>query len=127
MVAGELPDLAGEPDRAIAYKDLGLADAAGVQQDLAGGGVTGRVLVAEAEIEIAARDPLVITAPPHMDNALAIRQHRRETLTGARRQRALEPREKREWPGGDADIAHADGSGSRLRISTIPAFGSTRN
>ena len=50
VVAGELPDLAGETDAAIGEQDLGLADATGVKEELTGRRVARRVLVAEAEL-----------------------------------------------------------------------------
>lgn len=49
VVAGELPDLAGETDTAVEEQDLGLADAAGMEEELTGRRGTRGVLVAEAE------------------------------------------------------------------------------
>ena len=57
MVAGELSDLAGEADAAIGEQDLGLADAAGVEEDLARRRIARGILIAEAEVEIAELDP----------------------------------------------------------------------
>ena len=53
VVAGELPHLRGEADAAIGEQDLGLADAARVENDLPGRRVAGVVLVADAEITVA--------------------------------------------------------------------------
>jgi hypothetical protein len=47
VVAVELPGLAGETDRAVGEQDLGFADAAGVEKELAGRRVARRVLVAK--------------------------------------------------------------------------------
>src|SRR5690348_7734116 len=57
MVAGELPDLAGETHAAIGEEDLGLADAAGVKDDLSRRRKARVILIAEAKIEIAQRNP----------------------------------------------------------------------
>jgi hypothetical protein len=43
VVAGELPDFAGETDAAIGEQDLGLADPAGVEEELTGRRVGGPV------------------------------------------------------------------------------------
>ena len=48
VVAGELADDAREPAAAVRQEDLGLAKAAGVEEDLAGRGVAGVVLEADA-------------------------------------------------------------------------------
>src|SRR5436305_3243045 len=60
MVTGELPDLARKADAAIGEQDLGLADTAGVKEQLAWRRVARRILVAEAEIEIPERDPALL-------------------------------------------------------------------
>jgi hypothetical protein len=76
VIAGELPDLAGETDAAIGEQDLGLADATGVKEELTGCRVARRVLVAEAEVQVAERNPARLAAPPHMDQTLPVRQPR---------------------------------------------------
>ena len=48
MIAGELADLAREERRAIREQDLGLGDPAWVEEDLAGRGMAGVVLVGQA-------------------------------------------------------------------------------
>ena len=63
VVAGELPELAGETDAAIGEQDLGLADATGVKEELTGCRVARRVLVAEAEVQVAERNPARLAAP----------------------------------------------------------------
>src|SRR5437764_13662561 len=85
MVAGELADLAGEADRAIREEDLSLADAAGIEEDLPRCRKARRVFVAEAEIERAERDPAGLTAPPDMDQSLAMgsRLSKRAQVSGA--------------------------------------------
>ena len=67
VIASELPDLAGETDAAIGEQDLSLADAARVEEQLTRGGVARRVLVAEAEVQVAERNPARLAAPPHMN------------------------------------------------------------
>src|SRR5712671_3241245 len=49
VIAGELPDLAGETDAAIGEQDLGLADATGVKEELTGCRVARRVGPVEAQ------------------------------------------------------------------------------
>jgi hypothetical protein len=56
MIAGQLADLAGETDRAIGDQDLGLADPAGVEDDLARRRIARCIPGANAELEAAARD-----------------------------------------------------------------------
>ena len=48
MTAGELPHLAGETDAAIGEEKLGFADAARIEQELAGRGVAGGILEGQA-------------------------------------------------------------------------------
>ena len=68
-------------------EDLGLAEAAGVEQDLAGRRVARVVLEADADVEVAERDPGRLAAPAHVDDLLLERQQLRERL--ARLGRAL--------------------------------------
>src|ERR1700694_2355218 len=75
VVARELSDLAREQRRAVREQDLGLADAAGVEQQMSRRRVTRVVLEAEAEIEVAQRDPGGLTAPPRLNEAGPERQH----------------------------------------------------
>src|SRR5215469_7791685 len=110
VVAGELSDLAGETDAAIGEQDLGLADAAGMDQELAGCGVARRVLVAEPEIEIAQRYPARFATPPYMDQTLPIRQHAGEFRASPRSRDALEARRKGVRASADANILHSRGS-----------------
>jgi len=56
VVARELSGLAREAGLAVGEEDLGLADAAGVEEDLARPGVARRILEADAEVEVAERD-----------------------------------------------------------------------
>src|SRR5439155_127560 len=51
VIAGQGSGLAAEGGRAIGKEHFGLADAAGIEQQLAGGGITGVILVAEAGLE----------------------------------------------------------------------------
>src|ERR1700737_1131702 len=59
---------------AIGEQDFGLADAAGIKDDLAGRGIARMVLVGDAEVEIAERHPDPLAAPAHMDR-LALERH----------------------------------------------------
>jgi hypothetical protein len=106
MVAGELSDLAGEADAAIGEQDLGLADAAGVEEELARRRIARGILIAEAEVEIAEPDPARLAAPSHMDQVLLVRQLAREFVAGARGPRRVQARREAERAGGDANICH---------------------
>jgi len=105
MAAGELADLAGEPHRAISDEELGFAQAAGIEDHLAGRRVARLVLVIEAEVEVAERNPARLAAPPHMDDALFVGQQRFELGAGLRRGLFLQPRHERERGGLDTDQA----------------------
>src|ERR1051325_1977243 len=106
MVAGERADLARKPRCAIGEQNLGLADPAGVEQDLSRRGVARRILVTDAEVEIAERDPAGLPAPAYMNDALAVGQHCLESLATARRRGALQPRDKGERSGRNAKVRH---------------------
>ena len=110
MVAGELADLAGEMHPAIGEQDLGLADAAGIEDDLAGRGVAGVVLVADAEIELAERHPDALAAPAHMHDLADEGQVPEEGGAGLRRGVQLELRIEGEGAGGDDQLAYGHGS-----------------
>src|SRR5262249_33009007 len=75
MVTGELADFAGETDAAIGEQNFGFADAAGMKEKLTRRRIAGRVLVTEAEIQVAEWDPTRFAAPPHMDQLLPVWQH----------------------------------------------------
>src|SRR3954449_7656798 len=68
MVSGELTHLAREMHPAIGQENLGFADAAGIKDNLARRGIAGVVFIADAEIEIAERQPDPLAAPAHMDH-----------------------------------------------------------
>src|SRR6516165_9949996 len=105
MIARELADLAGEMNAAIGQENLGLADAAGIENDLAGCGVAGVVFKTHAEIEIAERHPYALAAPTHMDR-LALERHRpAESGAGLGRQFLFEAGLKREVSGMDDQLA----------------------
>src|SRR6185503_20274739 len=87
-------------------QDFGLADAAGIENDLARRGIAGVVLVGDAEIEIAERHPDRLAAPADMDR-LALERHRlAKGGHGLRRQRVLETGLKGEFAGTDNQLAH---------------------
>src|ERR1700744_109765 len=107
MIAGELAHLAREMHAAIGEQNLGLADAAGIEDDLARRGIAGVVLVGDAEIEIAERHPDALPAPAHVDR-LAFERHRLlERGAGFRRERLLEARAEGKVTGADDELAHA--------------------
>src|SRR5437899_5012532 len=106
VVAGELTHLACEMHAAIGQQDFGLADAAGIENDLAGCGIAGVVLVGDAEIEIAERHPDTLAAPADMDR-LALERHRlAKRRHRLRRQLLLEAGLEGEFTGSDNQLAH---------------------
>jgi hypothetical protein len=46
-----------------------------VKEELTGRRVARRVLTAEAEVQVAERNPARLAAPPYMDQTLPVRQH----------------------------------------------------
>src|SRR5205807_6559477 len=68
VVACELPRLAREVRVTIREQDLGLADAARVEDDLARVRIAGRVFWPEPEIELAEGDPAGLAAPADVDD-----------------------------------------------------------
>ena len=66
MVARELADLGSKSHATIGDQDLRLADAAGIEDHLAGRGKTGVVLVIDVEFGVAQRHPYALAAPAHM-------------------------------------------------------------
>src|SRR5690348_11502988 len=91
MIAGELTRLAREAGVAVREEQLGLADAAGVQQQLAGGRVAGRVLGPDAYVEVAHRDPRGLPAPARLDDLRVERQQLPECRDRLRCGVVLEP------------------------------------
>src|SRR6267378_6270908 len=87
MVARELAHLAREDGRPIGEQDLGLAQAARVQQQLAGRGIARGVLEAELQGELAERDPAGLSTPARLDEPCFERKHGGKP--GARFGRAL--------------------------------------
>src|SRR6185437_7545359 len=113
MVARELPHLAGEVHAAIGQQDFGFADAAGIKNDLARRGITGVVLIGDAEVQIAERHPDPLAAPAYM-NRLALERHRlaeRGACFG--RQLFFEAGLECEVAGADNELAHASFSRSK--------------
>src|SRR3954447_15909625 len=96
MIACKLSHLAGEMDAAIGKKDLGLANPAGIEDDLPGGRIAGVVLVADAKIVIAQGNPNRFTAPAHMDQPAPERKRAHEGGAGRRRKLGLEAPHKSE-------------------------------
>src|SRR6202011_5206620 len=96
VIACELSHLAGEVHTAIGQQNLGLADAAGIKNDLAGRRIAGVVLVRNAEVEIAERHPDPLAAPAHMDSLALERHHLTEGRAGLWRQLFLKTGLERE-------------------------------
>ena len=106
VVAGELAHLAREMHAAIGEQDFGLADATGIEDDLARCRIAGVVLVGDAEIEIAERHPDPLAAPADMDR-LALERHRlAKRGNGLGRQLLFETGLEREVAGMDNQLAH---------------------
>src|SRR3954465_4590407 len=106
VVAGELADDAREQAAAVRQEDLGLAEAAGGEQDLPGRRVARVVLEADADVELAERDPGRLAAPAHVDHLLLERQQLRERGAGLRRALLLETGREAVGPGGDRQHGH---------------------
>src|SRR3954447_12554747 len=105
MIACKLSHLAGEMDAAIGKKDLGLANPAGIEDDLPGGRIAGVVLVADAKIVIAQGNPNRFTAPAHMDQPAPERKRAHEGGAGRRRKLGLEAPHKSERSSRDLEFA----------------------
>src|SRR5205807_9077098 len=107
VVAGELAHLAGEMDAAIGQQNLGLADAAGIEDDLAGRGIARMVLVTDAEVEIAERHPDPLAAPAHVDHLTLERHRLAKRSAGLRRKLVLKAGLECEVAGADDQLAHS--------------------
>src|SRR5712691_8588597 len=92
MVARELAHLAREDRRPVWKEDLGLAELARVQQQLAGRGVARGVLVTELQGELAEGDPGRLPAPARLDDPRLEGQHRGEPRARFGCELCLEPR-----------------------------------
>src|SRR5438876_6541873 len=99
MVARERSRLAREADVPVREQELRLADAAGVEDDLARIRVARGVLRCDPEIEVAHRNPAALAAPAHVDDPRLERQQRPEGGDGLRRVRFLEARDEIEAAG----------------------------
>src|SRR5216683_3349656 len=107
MVAGELSHPASENRSAVGKQDLSLADAAGIEQQLPGGGVARVIFVAEAQLEVAERDPGGLAAPAGLDQAGFHRQHGGELGAGLGCALSLEARLEPQAGHGDPHPVHA--------------------
>src|SRR6187431_656842 len=91
---------------AIGQQDLGLADAAGIEDDLARRRIAGVVLEADAEVEVAERKPDRLAAPADMDH-LALERHRAaERGAGLGGRSIFKTCVEREFAGADNELAH---------------------
>src|SRR6516225_8768091 len=107
MITGKLAHLACKAHTAIGEQNFGLADPAGIKDDLTGRRIARVVLIGDAEIEIAERHPDSLAAPAHVDR-LALERH--GLAKGAHsfwRQLLLEAGIENKVAGADDQSAHA--------------------
>src|SRR6266513_491702 len=101
VVARELTDLARKERRTVWKEDLGLRDAAWIDEHLAGRGMARVVLEREpaaiADLRVAHRDPRGLAAPAAVDQFAAERKHRPDRGDRVRSPFLLEARTEREW------------------------------
>src|SRR6187551_3127295 len=91
MVASELAHLAREARRSVREEDLDLGDPAGVEEQLARGGVGIRVLRTEPELEFEAhRHPRRLAAPAGLHELAFERQQAADDRDRLRRRLLLE-------------------------------------
>src|SRR5260370_23684483 len=107
MIAGKLSHLARKMHAAIGQQNFGFADAAGIEDDLAGRGIAGVVLVTDAKIESSERHPDPLAAPAHMDGLALERHGFTKGRAGLGRQLLLEAGLEREVAGVDDELAHS--------------------
>src|SRR5262249_18289900 len=124
VIARELADDAREHAAAVGQEDLGLAEAAGVEEDLTGRGVAGVILEADADVEVAERDPDRLAAPAHVDDLLLERQQLRERRARLGRALFLQAGAEAERTGGDRQHCHGL-SVSIVGVKRRPAGGPT--
>ena len=91
------------------------AQSAGIEDDLSWRGVAGLVLGRDAEVGVAERDPDRLAAPPHMDDALPVRQQALEKGAGPGGKPGFKARLERERARGDDKVAHR-----ALRLIIVP-------
>jgi hypothetical protein len=91
VVARQLSRLAREARVAVWEEQLRLADAAGIEQQLAGGGIARRVLRPDADVEVAHRNPGGPATPAGLDELALERQQTPEGGDCLRRGVFLEP------------------------------------
>src|SRR5262245_53845851 len=68
VVPGKRSGFARERDVAVCQEELGLADAARIEDDLARARVARRVLRPDADVEVAHRDPAALSRPADVDD-----------------------------------------------------------
>src|SRR5579871_6846567 len=115
MIARELPHLACEAARAVREDDLGLAIAAGIEQDVADRRMARVILEADRdavvlELELAERHPAALATPAHVDQLLPVRQQLQKRGHGLRRIR-MRCSDKRVAAGGQFESGHGGSSG----------------
>src|SRR5687768_2829404 len=104
VIPRECTRLARERDVAVREQELGLADATGVEDQLAGTRVARGVLRPDAHVEVAHRDPPALARPAHVDDLRVERQHLAEGRDGLGRRVILEA--GREGEAACVDLEH---------------------
>src|SRR5262249_15311221 len=113
----ELSHLAPKERRAIRKEDLGLAHPSGVEQQLPRPRMARRVLITEAQVELAERYPRRLAAPPRLDQLCLERQHVLKRVTGLRRELRLEAGDEAKIPDFDLYVHR------RIKIAPPPQGG----
>src|SRR5439155_4375921 len=108
VVPGERARLGGEGAVAVRKEELGLRDAAGIEEELAGGRVAGRVLGADPELALAPGDPVRLAAPAAVDDPVLEGQNRSEG--GDRGGCVLFEETRPEGEAGGDDLEHPPGT-----------------
>jgi len=84
MIARELTHLAREPAPTVSQKQFGFAEPAGIEEELTGRRIAGRVFETEAEIGIAEGYPAAFPVPAYVYNLLLVWQQAQEAFAGFR-------------------------------------------
>src|SRR5207302_8652515 len=105
VVRSELTRLAREVAIAVREEQLGLADTARVEGELARVRVRRRILGPDAEVAVAPRDPARLAAPAAVDDPVLEREDRAEGGDCLRREILFEARDEVHAGGGDLEHA----------------------
>src|SRR4029077_5839611 len=91
VVSCQHAGFAREMSRAVGEEDLGLADAAGVEEQFAGVRVAGRVLGPDPDVQLTERNPAGLAAPTCVEHLALERQQPPKSCNRLRRRALLEP------------------------------------